>query len=208
MKLTKICGIKDVAGLQAAIKGGANFIGFVFYPPSPRSIEIEQAKILSRHVPTGIKIVGLFVNPSDAFLQQVVPIVGLDMIQLHGHESPVRVQEIKGMYGLKVMKAISISDHTDLNLVKEYEAVADWLLFDTKSAEYGGTGRTFDWNILTDIKLSRPWMLAGGLNVDNVVQALSVLKPNAIDVSSGVEECKGVKSPQKIIEFLTMMKKY
>lgn len=202
MTFVKICGIKDLVSLTAATENGAKFIGLVFYPPSSRYVETEQAKILARHVPTGVKAVGLFVDPSDQDLDKVIPITQLDMIQLHGSETPGRVQEIKDKYSIKVIKAIPIASAEDMKQVKAYEAVADWLLFDTKSPEHGGSGKSFDWTILAGQTFTKPWMLAGGLTKENVKDALSLLQPDAIDVSSGVEIGKGVKSPEKIKEFL------
>ena len=202
MTFVKICGIKDPVSLQAATENGAKFIGLVFYPPSFRYVETEQAKILARHIPTGVKAVGLFVNPTNEELDKVLPITQLDMIQLHGNETPGRVQEIKDTYSIKVIKALPIGGEEDLKQVGAHEAVADWLLFDTKVAEHGGSGQSFDWTLLQGKTFNKPWMLAGGLHKDNIADALSVLAPHAIDVSSGVEREKGVKDPEKIKEFL------
>lgn len=207
----KICGIKEAGALKTAIDSGARFIGLVFYPKSPRYVEPEQARILSRMTPTGVRTVGLFVNPDDSWLSHVLGAVPLDMIQLHGTESPVRVQEIKSRYHSPVIKAISIASAGDLADVDTYVQVVDWLLFDTKSPisdEHGGSGRTFDWNILKNKKFTKPWMLSGGLNAGNVGEALSILEPDAVDVSSGVESERGVKDPSKIAEFIQTVKNH
>lgn len=206
MTYAKICGLSDLSSLQAAVEGGAKFIGFVFYPKSARYVEVEQAKILARHVPTGIKSVGLFVDPTDEELDSIIPIVQLDMIQLHGSETAGRIAEIKEKYSLQIMKAIPISGEQDLKNIDAYEACADWLLFDTKTAEHGGSGQTFDWHILQNRDFKKPWMLAGGLSASNIQQALETLEPNVLDVSSGVEREKGVKDPEKIKEFLETLR--
>jgi len=207
MTYVKICGLKDPAALSAAIENGADFVGFVFYPPSSRFIDIEVAAELVKYVPTTIKIVGLFVNADDRLLRQVLDHVPLAMIQLHGQETPQRVVEIKNRFGLPVMKAIAVAGHEDLELVSAYEEVSDWLLFDTKTREHGGSGQTFDWTILQGRSFQKPWMLAGGLRRDNITEALSILRPDAVDVSSGVEREKGVKDPEKIREFLKLIRK-
>lgn len=204
----KICGIKEPDALRAAIDAGARFVGFVFYPKSVRYVEPDIAKELALQVSTGVRSVGLFVEPSDDRLDEVLGKVQLDMIQLHGGESPERVAEIKARYGVDVMVAVWINSATDLELVPAYEEAADWILFDTlsDSGQYGGTGESFDWSILSGYEGKKPWMLAGGLTPESVGQALKVCSPNAVDVSSGVEETRGVKSPEKIKAFIEAVK--
>ncbi len=203
----KICGLSTPETLAAAVEAGARYIGFVFYPPSPRNIEIDTAKELTLQIPTGVRAVGLFVNPTDEQLENILGKVGLDMIQLHGDETPTRLSEIKDKTKMPVMKAIRVSDERDLAQVNEFEATADWLLFDAKSPdEYGGTGHSFEWNILKGRTFSKPWMLGGGLTAENVAQALSILSPTAVDVSSGVEGEKGVKDIGKIKAFINAAK--
>ncbi len=198
----KICGITTPEALTAAIDGGARFVGFAFVPESRRFIEIAVAAYLARFVPPDIYKVGLFQNPDDAVLQQTLQDVPLDMIQLHGQESPGRVVEIKHLTGLPVIKALSIASAEDFAMVEGYEAAADWLLFDSPK---GGSGKNFDWSLLQQYcekhALTRPWMLAGGLTQDNVKEALSLFDPDAVDVSSGVET-DGVKDPDKIRNFV------
>jgi len=209
MTEAKICGITDPENLQAAVSGGARFIGFVFYPPSPRIISPAKAALLARMLPTGVRAVGLFVNPDNEFLDDVLGAVGLDMIQLHGHETPERVQAIKARTSLPVIKAIRIKDTSDLAHVQAYESVSDWILCDSKPDHAllpGGTGHRFDWSLLAGRVFTKPWMLSGGLDSENVAEAIRQLSPTAVDVSSGVEDAPGQKSPAKIKAFLEAVK--
>lgn len=202
----KICGIRKPDHLDLCHKHGARYAGFVFFEKSPRFIDPELARILSRSAPTGLKLVGLFVNPDDTFLERVLSAVPLDMVQLHGSEPPVRVQDIRSRTLLPVMKALPVATGNDLLAVPAYEAVADWLLFDAKapatSSLPGGNGVSFDWSLLKGRRFHKPWMLSGGLHSGNVGDALSMLTPQAFDVSSGVESAPGEKDPLKIAEFL------
>lgn len=199
----KICGLSDPQGIDDAIMAGARFIGLVFVPDSPRFVSMETAALLARRVPAGVRTVGLFVNPGDAILEHAVSSVPLDMIQLHGDETPGRVAEVKSRTALSVMKAMRVADEDDLIAAPGFEAAADWLLFDKKSDEtYGGTGESFDWSLLKDRTFKKPWMLAGGLNAANVADALRVLSPDAVDVSSGVELARGIKDSGKITAFI------
>ncbi|HOO52207.1 MAG TPA: phosphoribosylanthranilate isomerase [Alphaproteobacteria bacterium] len=211
----KICGIRHQNHLDCAAKSGARYIGLVFYPNSPRFIDPEMARILARSAPTGVRLVGLFVNPDNAFLDKVLSSVPLDMVQLHGSEPPVRVMEIKSTHTLPVIKAIPVAKDKDLQDVDEYSQVADWLLFDAKvtrtndsfsSPLPGGNGVSFDWTILKNRRFSRPWMLSGGLHKGNVGDALSILNPDAVDVSSGVEASVGEKDSSKISEFIQIVR--
>lgn len=205
----KICGLSEPKTLQVAVQAGARFIGFVFYPPSPRNVSLDIAANLARSLPTGVRSVGLFVNPDDALLDQITTHMPLDMIQLHGDESPVRVTEIKTRYALDIMKAIRVSSAQDLKDVQAFEEATDWLLFDAKPVGAdlpGGTGHSFDWNLLSGRTFAKPWMLSGGLTADNVGEALSILKPNAVDISSGVESSRGVKDEAKIRAFIQAVK--
>lgn len=205
----KICGIKEPESLKSAVEAGARYIGFVFYPPSPRYVARETAKELALMLPTGVKAVGLFVDPSDEELEQVLGHVQMDMIQLHGSETRERVAAIKAHFAMPVMKAVAVSCAKDIENAAQYEAVADWVLFDAKAAEGnlpGGTGKSFDWSLLQGKAFHTPWMLSGGLTAENVVEALSMLHPAAVDVSSGVESARGVKDPAKIRAFLDAVK--
>ena len=210
MTHVKICGLSEPKTLQTAIKAGARFIGLVFYPPSPRALSFDTAFHLARAVPTGVRSVGLFVDPSDELLEQTLGGIGLDMIQLHGNESPGRVAEIKSRYNIEVMKAMRVASEDDLQELEGFEAAADWLLFDSRPPKAdlpGGTGEAFDWTILAGRRFKKPWMLGGGLNADNIAEALSILKPDAVDISSGVESARGVKDVEKIKAFLQAVKK-
>lgn len=206
MTHVKICGLKDPENLQVAVEAGARFVGFVFYPPSPRHVPLDVAKELSMQVPTGVRCVGLFVDPTDEELERVLGHVQLDMIQLHGGESAERVAEVRARFGVEVMKAIAISGQEDLERIKAYEDAADWILCDTPSVGHGGSGESFDWEILKAYAFSKPWMLAGGLTVENVGDAIEALKPDAVDVSSGVEKSRGVKDAEKIRSFISAVR--
>jgi len=213
----KICGIKTPEALRAACDNGARYIGLVFYPPSPRAISFDTAWNLARAVPTGIRSVGLFVDPDDDDLARIVTGIQLDMIQLHGSETPGRVAEIKSRYRLPVIKAIPVAEKDDLDTVKGYEAAADILMFDAKAPageQSGGHGAAFDWHMLAaylaDNPLEKPWFLAGGLTKDNAAQALEKFSaldnPPALDVSSGVEKSRGEKDPAMIKAFMDEIK--
>ena len=172
-------------------------------------MSFDTAFHLARAVPTGVRSVGLFVDPSDELLEQTLGGIGLDMIQLHGNEPPGRVAEIKSRHNIDVMKAIRVASKDDLRELEGFEAAADWLLFDSRPPKAdlpGGTGHSFDWTILADQSFKKPWMLGGGLNIDNVGEALSILKPDAVDVSSGVESARGIKDPDKIKAFIQTVK--
>ncbi len=197
--------------LKATVEAGARSVGFVFYPPSPRAVTAEIAAELARMLPTGIRAVGLFVDAGDDQIGAVVGRVPLDLLQLHGDESPRRVAEIKDRFGLPVMKAIRVATQADLAPLPGYEAIADWILFDAKApanvrALPGGTGMAFDWQLLRGLKIARPWMLSGGLTAHNLAEAVGITGAKTVDVSSGVEDRPGFKSVTRIQEFLTAAK--
>lgn len=210
MRLTvKICGIRTPDAIAAASEGGARAVGFVFYPKSPRAVSVELAATLARMVPTGMRAIGLFVDPDEEYLESIVSQVPLDVLQLHGAESPERVAEIRAAYGIPVMKAVRVATAADLEQVPPYEAVADMLLFDAKlpanvAALPGGNGVPFDWSILAGRRWDRPWMLSGGLNVDNLAEAVAETGARAVDVSSGVETRPGLKDPARIRSLLAV----
>ena len=199
----KICGITDEKALDAAAQAGADFIGLVFYPPSPRFLTAEAAAGLAARISKNMKAVGLFVDADDQEIDDILSRVPLGMIQLHGDETPDRVAAIRNKTGMPVIKALRVSVAADVARAAEYEDVADWLLFDAKAdSAPGGTGRSFDWALLRDFQRSRPWMLSGGLSAANIAAALMTLKPSAVDVSSGVEDSPGIKNPLKIKDFI------
>ncbi|MDE2029486.1 MAG: phosphoribosylanthranilate isomerase [Alphaproteobacteria bacterium] len=201
----KICGLRDAAALTAAIDGGARYVGFVFCEDSRRAVMPEHAAELIAQVPTSITSVGLFVDPSDDELVRVLRHARLNMIQLHGSETPERVEAVKKFTGLPVMKALGIAVLPDIEAARRYESVADMLLFDAKplpGGPKGGNGIAFDWGLLEGARFSKPWMLAGGLDAGNIAEAVALSGARILDVSSGVEDAEKRKSPSKIKAFL------
>ncbi|MBB5516713.1 phosphoribosylanthranilate isomerase [Rubricella aquisinus] len=201
----KICGLTTPEGVMAAANAGAAYVGFVFFEKSPRNLTIEAARALAVEVPLGVAKVGLFVNSDDAFLDAILAAVPLDMLQLHGSESPERVAELRARHGLPVMKAIGVRVADDLEAVDAYATVADQLLIDAKPAPGadlpGGNGLAFDWTLLQGRRWPVPWMLAGGLTPDNVARACNLTGARQVDVSSGVESAPGVKDADLIAAF-------
>ncbi|MEP1355681.1 MAG: phosphoribosylanthranilate isomerase [Tateyamaria sp.] len=202
----KICGLSQAEHVAAAVEAGAKYIGFVFFPKSPRNVSLEQARTLALEVPPGVAKVALVVNADDAFLDDLTTTVPLDMLQLHGSESPERVADIKARYGLPVMKAVGVGDASDLAALDSYGAVADQLLVDTKAPKGadlpGGNGATFDWTLIAGRRWPVPWMLAGGLTQDNVAEAVRVTGARQVDLSSAVETAPGHKDSGLIQSFL------
>jgi phosphoribosylanthranilate isomerase len=207
MTEAKICGVNSPVAAVAAAAGGAAFIGLVFYPPSPRALTADRAAELAALVPARVGRVGLFIDPDDAALRAVLSTVPLTLLQLHGRESPERVKEVKERFGLPVMKAIGVAEPRDLDAAARYLGVADWLLFDARpprepGALPGGNARPFDWRILAGRSWPIPWMLSGGLTATTLGDAVRVTGARVVDVSSGVEDRPGVKSPDRIRAFL------
>jgi phosphoribosylanthranilate isomerase len=208
----KICGLTSAAAAAHAAAVGAAYLGFVFYPPSPRSLGLAAAREAVAGAPAGITRVALVVDADDALLDRLLDAVPLDMLQLHGHESPERVTEIRARCGLPVMKAIGISDAADLGQIADYEAVADQLLIDAKPPRDGagvlpgGNALSFDWRLIAGRRWVRPWMLAGGLTAENVADAVRLTGARQVDVSSGVERAPGVKDPDKVTAFIRAAK--
>lgn len=202
----KICGVTTPDILSATAQSGARFVGFVFADGSPRALHPEQARLLARQIPTGLRSVGLFVDPDDATLDRVLSTVPLDMIQLHGTESIARVHAIQSRYRIPIIKAFALATPEDIAAIDPYLPVIDWVLCDAKSPPTsslaGGNGVPFDWTLLKGKTFAKPWMLSGGLTPANVKDALSGLSPDAVDVSSGVESQRGVKDAQKIKDFV------
>ena len=203
----KICGLTGPQDVVAAADAGARYVGFVFFPKSPRNVSVQQAKALAAEVPFGVAKVALTVNADDALLDEITQNVAIDILQLHGSESVERVAQIKARTGLPVMKAIGISDAEDLQKIVDYGRVADMLLVDAKPPKNadlpGGNGLAFDWRLLAGRKWAVPWMLAGGLTHDNVQQAIQLTGARQVDVSSGVESAPGVKDPAKVAAFVS-----
>jgi phosphoribosylanthranilate isomerase len=204
--LVKICGLKTPEALDAALEAGADMVGFVFFPPSPRNLGIQAARVLGERVKGRAKKVALSVDATDAELTAVIEALQPDMLQLHGREAPERVASVRSRFRLPVMKALPIEQRSDLAPIRIYEKVADWLLFDGRAPREatrpGGLGKPFDWTLLQNLDLKIPFMLSGGLDPSNVVEALRITRAPAVDVSSGVERAPGDKDPQKIGAFV------
>lgn len=202
----KICGLTQPEHVQAAARAGAAYVGFVFFPKSPRNVSIELARDLAIDAPLGLAKVALLVNADDATLDAILDAVPLDMLQLHGRETPDRVTQIRARYGLPVMKAIGIADESDLTQIADYAAVADQLLIDAKAPKGadlpGGNGLSFDWRLVNRKYWPCPWMLAGGLTPENVGLAVQMTGARQVDVSSGVESAPGVKDSALIQAFV------
>ncbi|RGP38439.1 phosphoribosylanthranilate isomerase [Pseudotabrizicola alkalilacus] len=202
----KICGLRTVADVAAVAASGAAYAGFVFFPKSPRHLTIDQARELTLAAPVGLAKVALVVDADDATLDAITEAMPLDMLQLHGHESPDRVAEIRARYGLPVMKAVGVADEGDLAAVLEYSLAADQILVDAKPSKNaalpGGNGLSFDWRLVAQRRWLRPWMLAGGLTPGNVAEAIRLTNARQVDVSSGVELSPGVKDAAKIAAFV------
>lgn len=204
----KICGINSRDAMSAAIDGGASYVGLVFYPPSPRAVTAQQAASLCESVPGSVIKVGLFVDIDDDTLDNIISLAPLNLLQLHGSETPERVTEIKRRSGLPVIKAIKIAGPDDVATAAAYFDTADRLLFDAKApadmkgALPGGNALMFDWQLIADRIWPLPWMLSGGLDAENVADAIRVTGAGAVDVSSGVESAPGVKDVARITAFL------
>ena len=202
----KICGITDSADIPAAILAGARYVGFVFFPPSPRNLSLTEAAVMARSVPEGICKVALTVDADDALLDRLLDAVPLDMLQLHGRESPQRVAAVQEHFGLPVMKAVGVAGESDLPALDDYARVADQILVDAKPPKDadlpGGNGLAFDWRLIAGRRWPVPWMLAGGLTPENVAEAIRMTGARQVDVSSGVESAPGVKDAARIRAFV------
>jgi phosphoribosylanthranilate isomerase len=202
----KICGLATVDDVRACADAGANYMGLVFFEKSPRNITLPAARELALAAPLGLAKVALVVNPSDAELDAITATVPLDMLQLHGRETPERVAEVKARYGLPVMKAVGIADGDDLPKLESYFGVADQILVDAKPPKGGelpgGNGLSFDWRLIAGRRWPCPWMLAGGLTPENVAEAVKMTGAKQVDVSSGVEDAPGQKKAELIQKFV------
>jgi len=204
--LAKICGLTTSDAVDASLDGGAAYLGFVFFPNSPRNVALPAATELAARGRGRAEIVALMVDPSPDLVDDVVRAMRPDLIQLHGRETPERVVALRDTHGVRVIKALGVRQGTDLDAAPAYEAVADHLMLDAKAPDEadrpGGHGGAFDWSILRGRTPSRPWFLAGGLNPGNVAEAIRATGAPMVDVSSGVESAPGVKSPALIAAFL------
>lgn len=205
----KICGLSTLETVDAAVEAGARWVGFVTFPRSPRHIaSLDLLKALGERVPKNVGRVGLFVDPDDALLDERLATGVIDLLQLHGSETPERIVEIKARTTKPVMKAIKVARPEDVERgIAAYAAVADRLMFDAAEGTLpGGNAKAFDWTILSGCKVPLPWLLAGGLTPDNVAEAVRITGASAVDVSSGVESSRGVKSIELIRAFLERVK--
>ena len=204
--IVKICGLATEDGLDAALACGADMVGFVFFDKSPRHVSLELAASLGRQAAKRACKVLLTVNAADASLAAAIAALDPGLLQLHGSETPERVASIRARFGLPVMKAIGIGEAADLAIIPRFDAVADYLLFDAKppqaAARPGGNGESFNWSLLGRIKTKKPWLLAGGLDADNVAEALAQTHARGVDVSSGVESAAGKKDRNMIAAFV------
>jgi phosphoribosylanthranilate isomerase len=207
----KICGLASEDAVAAAVEGGAAYLGFVFYPPSPRAVTPPRAARLCAGVPAGVARVGLFVDADDNVIAAVLDAMPLDMLQFHGHESAERVAEARARFGRHIIKAVAIANENDVGAAASYERVADLLLFDAKppqrpNALPGGNGLAFDWGLIAGRSWRRPWMLSGGLTAEILPEAVRASGAAIVDVSSGVETRPGHKDPDKIRAFLAAVR--
>lgn len=206
----KFCGLTTGQAVSDAVQSGADYVGFVFFPPSPRNVTLELAAALASNVPAGVTKVALTVDADDAALDALIAQVAIDMLQLHGHESPARVAEIRARYGIPVMKAVGLADRADLDNLEAYLTVADQILVDAKPPKDavlpGGNGLSFDWRLLQGRQWPCPWMLAGGLTPQNVSEAIRLTGAGQVDVSSGVERAPGEKDAALMSAFIQATK--
>lgn len=207
----KVCGLRELAHLHQVAEQGASYVGFILFPPSPRHVTLEALTGLVSNVPGHIRSVGVVVDPSDEELELILAAAPLDILQLHGHETPERVAAIALRTGCRVIKVIRVEEAADLAAAQDYVGAADMLMFDTKppsNAKFpGGHGLPFDWRVLENQRWPKPWVLAGGLDAGNLRAAVELAHPDIIDVSSGVESRPGVKDPKRIAAFLAEAKR-
>ena len=205
--LVKICGLSTPETLDVALEAGADMLGFMFFPRSPRNVSLHAARELGARAKGRAEKVAVTVDADDATLAHIVDMLQPDLLQLHGTETPARVGAIRQRFGLPAMKVLAIESKADLGAIPLYEKIADRLLFDARAprgaTRPGGLGKPFDWHLLEDLDPSIPFMLSGGLDAGNVVQALRVTRAPGVDVSSGVESAPGVKDPEKIRAFIS-----
>jgi len=204
--LVKICGLSTRETLDVALEAGADMVGFVFFPPSPRHLSLEAGRDLGRQVKGRAVKVALTVDADDATLDNIMDALSPDILQLHGKESVARLRDIKQSFGLPVMKAIPVASSADLAALAGYAAVADRILFDARAPKEatrpGGLGAVFDWHLLEKLDLKLPFMVSGGLNAGNVADAIRITRAGGVDVSSSVERAPGVKDPELIQAFI------
>ncbi len=204
--LIKICGLRTPEALDVALGAGADMVGFVFFPPSPRNVGYEAARALGARVRGRAQKVALSVDAGDDQLAAIIAALAPDLLQLHGQETPERVVMVRARFGLPVMKALPIAARADLSPIRLYDKVADRLIFDARAPREatrpGGLGKPFDWRLLENLDAGVPFMLSGGLDAGNVAEALRLTRAPGVDVSSGVERSPGEKDHEKIRDFV------
>lgn len=206
--LVKLCGFSDKVTIDAAISNGCNFLGFIFFDKSSRNITPKNAALISKNIPSSVAKVAVVVDASFEFLEEIVREFSPDYLQFHGDENIEHLQSVKNKFPqIKIIKAFKIKDKSDLDKVNDFSQVADLFLFDSKvENESGGTGQKFDWNLIKDFESKRDWFLSGGLNIDNIEEAVKITGANMIDISSGIEESRGKKSTILIANFMNKVK--
>ena len=206
----KICGLRRIADVEAVARSGAAYFGLNFFPKSPRFVTLDLARELALAAPLGLAKVALVVDADDATLDTIVEAMPLDMLQLHGHETPDRVAQVRARYGLPVMKVLGVADEGDLADLLSYQTVADQIMIDAKPPKGavlpGGNGLTFDWRLVAGRRWLRPWMLAGGLTAQNVAEAVRLTGARQVDLASGVELAPGVKDAGMIAAFMAAVR--
>ena len=209
--IVKICGLSTPEALDVALDAGADMVGFVFFPASPRNVAPAPSRLLGARVRGRARKVALTVDADDELFDAIVENLQPDLLQLHGKETPSRIAVLRKRFGLPLMKAIAVETKSDLAAIKTYEPVADRLLFDARAPREatrpGGLGKSFDWRLLENLDLKLPFMLSGGLDAGNVAEALRITGAPGVDVSSGVESAPGVKDPDKIRAFIRAAQK-
>src|SRR5215469_7838562 len=204
--LIKICGLSTLATLDAALEAGADLVGFVFFPPSPRHVGFAAARTLAARVRPGVRKVAVSVDATDAHLKSCIVALKPDLLQLHGCETPERVAAVRARFRLPVMKTLPLSERSDLLQIRQYAKVADFLMFDARAphgaTRPGGFGKTFDWRLLENLDLAVPFMVSGGIEGGNVEEALRISRADGLDVSSGVENAPGEKDADMIRAFV------
>ena len=210
----KICGLNNKETIEFAVKAGASHLGFIFYPPSPRSLTPKEAGHITSTTPRHIKRVAVVVNARDDLIDDIIQNLSPDILQLHGSETTSRIHEIKEKFKLPIMKAIKVANFDDIKSSQKYHDNSDFLLFDakppmtSKNALPGGNGISFDWTLLKSVKIGKPWFLSGGIHIGNVHEAIKTTGNRSIDISSGVEDQPGVKSSQKIDMFMKSIREF
>lgn len=204
--IVKICGLSTPATLDAALAAGSDMVGFVFFPASPRHVDLDTARILGRQAKGRAVKVALSVDADDALLANSIDALQPQILQLHGQESVARIRDIKQKFGLPVMKALAVATKADLAALPGYAAVCDRILFDAKppkdATRPGGLGEPFDWHLLEGLNLALPFLVSGGLDASNVAEALRITRAGGVDISSGVESAPGIKDPDMIRDFI------